>query len=299
MTTRDHACPDAAIRFSFARAVHRSNLPARMRHLLAALDDFARGKAFAWPSRRTLAEWLGVSIATVQRWIAEAARRGLIEVQNRYLPRGGKTSNLYRIVREALPGFQSRKRADPVPRPEVRPPMAQNAPYESSKHHQDRQKSEPKEAPAREARLAALRRAVADVRPRWDGMAGQADRGVRPETPSGGRADAVAGRAAGMVCGSAEAPAAQPGRHRAAHAALRMAGVKGVMLERLAADERVDPAMVLGMVAEVRADGNVRSVGAVVVSRLAKNLGIPLAGSRGGFRADLMRALASIAGRAR
>lgn len=66
--------------------------------LYAILNRFANAQGKAWPSRRTLAEMMGVSVATVDRAKDELVDLGALHVENRLGPNGDLTSNIYTLV---------------------------------------------------------------------------------------------------------------------------------------------------------------------------------------------------------
>lgn len=78
--------------------IYRSDQPYRNVVLYQYLRDRAGKKGYCWPSVKTIAEDVGMSKSTVKRGVADLAKQGFIQVENRYRENGGKTSNLYRII---------------------------------------------------------------------------------------------------------------------------------------------------------------------------------------------------------
>jgi hypothetical protein len=65
--------------------------------LYALLNRFANSAGRAWPSRRTLAEMLRTSMATIDRAKDELVSVGALTVEHRTNPAGDPSSNLYTI----------------------------------------------------------------------------------------------------------------------------------------------------------------------------------------------------------
>lgn len=65
--------------------------------LYALLNRFANSAGRAWPSRRTLAEMLRTSMATIDRAKDELVGVGALTVEHRKNPAGDPSSNLYTI----------------------------------------------------------------------------------------------------------------------------------------------------------------------------------------------------------
>ena len=65
--------------------------------LYALLNRFANSAGRAWPSRRTLAEMLRTSMATIDRAKDELVSAGALTVEHRTNPAGDPSSNLYTI----------------------------------------------------------------------------------------------------------------------------------------------------------------------------------------------------------
>ena len=65
--------------------------------LLQLLDHWWSASSFPYPSRKAIAERMGVSPQTVQRHITKLARCGFIEIERRKRSDGGYTSSVYRF----------------------------------------------------------------------------------------------------------------------------------------------------------------------------------------------------------
>ncbi len=65
--------------------------------LYAVLNRFANSRGHAWPSRKTIAEMMRVSVATVDRAKDELVELGALTVEARTTPSGDPSSNLYII----------------------------------------------------------------------------------------------------------------------------------------------------------------------------------------------------------
>ena len=69
--------------------------------LACAWSDWTTGEC--WPSRRTVAERLGVSIDTVDRALAKLAEHGAVRIEERRRPDGSRASNRVWILRTPAP----------------------------------------------------------------------------------------------------------------------------------------------------------------------------------------------------
>lgn len=70
--------------------------PNELAVLIHLIDHWWRPDAMPWPSKRTIAERLGVSSKSVQRAIASLEKEGLVTRKARFLKNGGgRTSNEY------------------------------------------------------------------------------------------------------------------------------------------------------------------------------------------------------------
>lgn len=63
--------------------------------LYGVLNRFANSRGHAWPSRKTIAELMRVSVATVDRAKDELVALGALTVEPRTTPSGDPSSNLY------------------------------------------------------------------------------------------------------------------------------------------------------------------------------------------------------------
>jgi len=66
--------------------------------VLNALAGYADADGLAWPKLSTLAETTGMSVRHVRRQLERLERDGFIRRQERLRPRGGNTSNLYKLA---------------------------------------------------------------------------------------------------------------------------------------------------------------------------------------------------------
>ena len=63
--------------------------------LYGVLNRFANSRGHAWPSRKTIAELMKVSVATIDRAKDELVELGALTVEARTTPSGDPSSNLY------------------------------------------------------------------------------------------------------------------------------------------------------------------------------------------------------------
>lgn len=77
--------------------------------LLIKIADQANDDGICWPSRRTMGRDCGLTPKSISRLIHVLVENGVIEVEARTRPDGGKGSNLYRLL---LPGVQGVLPAD-------------------------------------------------------------------------------------------------------------------------------------------------------------------------------------------
>jgi ribosomal protein S10 len=66
--------------------------------LFAVLNRYANKRGQAWPSRKTLAQLIDVSVATIDRAKDELVELGALTVENRQGPNGDPTTNIYTLV---------------------------------------------------------------------------------------------------------------------------------------------------------------------------------------------------------
>ena len=78
--------------------VIHADISANAVRLYAILNRFANGSGKAWPSRRTLAELMRTSTATVDRAKDELVAVGALIVEARTNPAGDPSSNLYTLL---------------------------------------------------------------------------------------------------------------------------------------------------------------------------------------------------------
>ena len=64
------------------------------------LDDRANRDGECWPSIKTIAKELKLSPSTVRRALQDLRKAKLIETEQRYRKKGGKSSLLYKLVRK-------------------------------------------------------------------------------------------------------------------------------------------------------------------------------------------------------
>lgn len=81
----------------FSREIYEYGLPHRAVTVYMYLSDRAGKKKECFPSVQTIAEDLRVSRSTVFRALNKLENSGLIEREERYRTRGGRSSTLYRI----------------------------------------------------------------------------------------------------------------------------------------------------------------------------------------------------------
>mgnify|MGYP005752297273 FL=1 len=72
--------------------------PNELAVLIHLIDHWWQPEAMPWPSKKTLAERLGVSTKTVQRAIVVLEEEGLLLRKERYHKAGGRTSNEYDLT---------------------------------------------------------------------------------------------------------------------------------------------------------------------------------------------------------
>ena len=66
--------------------------------LFAVLNRYANKRGQAWPSRKTMAQLMDVSVATIDRAKDELVELGALTVENRQGPNGDPTTNIYTLV---------------------------------------------------------------------------------------------------------------------------------------------------------------------------------------------------------
>lgn len=75
--------------------VLHADISANAIRLYGVLNRFANSRGHAWPSRKTIAELMRVSVATVDRAKDELVALGALTVEPRTTPSGDPSSNLY------------------------------------------------------------------------------------------------------------------------------------------------------------------------------------------------------------
>lgn len=75
--------------------VVHADISANAVRLYAVLNRFANSRGHAWPSRKTIAELMRVSVATIDRAKDELVELGALTVEARTTPSGDPSSNLY------------------------------------------------------------------------------------------------------------------------------------------------------------------------------------------------------------
>ena len=74
----------------FVRKVRGLSVGARGLALTLA-DSFNEDYGYAWPTRKTLADEFGVSVRSIDNWIAELKREGIVQVRHE----DGRLNNRY------------------------------------------------------------------------------------------------------------------------------------------------------------------------------------------------------------
>jgi hypothetical protein len=72
-----------------------SDISANAVRLYGVLNRFANSRGHAWPSRKTIADLMRVSVATIDRAKEELVEVGALTVEARKTPSGDPSSNLY------------------------------------------------------------------------------------------------------------------------------------------------------------------------------------------------------------
>jgi Helix-turn-helix domain len=92
------------------------------------LVRFADREGTCWPSVGTIAEILGLCRRSVTRALQALEHAGLIAIEPRYASRGGRTSNMYRLLRVQAPAARLPVSSRPVRRREARQIAAGDSP---------------------------------------------------------------------------------------------------------------------------------------------------------------------------
>ena len=82
-------------RFDF---LYRRELPHRAVAVYIYLADRANKDGECWPAVPTIAAELKLSESTVRRAIRDLRKEGLLETEQRYRTKGGKSSLLFKLV---------------------------------------------------------------------------------------------------------------------------------------------------------------------------------------------------------
>lgn len=77
--------------------LYRRELPHRAISVYAYLADRANKDSECWPAIPTIASELKLSESTVRRALRDLRKEGLLETEQRYRTKGGKSSLLYKI----------------------------------------------------------------------------------------------------------------------------------------------------------------------------------------------------------
>ena len=77
--------------------LYRSDLPHRAVSVYVYLFDRANKDGECWPAIPTIARDLKLSESTVRRALHDLRREGLIESEQRYREKGGKSSLLFKL----------------------------------------------------------------------------------------------------------------------------------------------------------------------------------------------------------
>ena len=80
--------------------LYRSELPHRAVAVYIYLADRTNENNECWPAIPTIATDLKLSTSTVRRGIRDLKKAGLIETEQRYRKKGGKSSLLFRLKKE-------------------------------------------------------------------------------------------------------------------------------------------------------------------------------------------------------
>ena len=80
--------------------LYRRDLTHRAVSVYVYLADRANKDGQCWPAIPTIAKELKLSQSTVRRALNDLRREGLLETEQRYRPKGGKSSLLYKLKSE-------------------------------------------------------------------------------------------------------------------------------------------------------------------------------------------------------
>lgn len=77
--------------------LYRMDLPHRAVSVYIYLFDRANKNGVCWPAIPTISRELKLSQSTIRRALKDLRKAGLLETEQRYRERGGKSSLLYKI----------------------------------------------------------------------------------------------------------------------------------------------------------------------------------------------------------
>lgn len=80
--------------------LYRSDLPHRAVAVYIYLADRTNENNECWPAIPTIAADLKLSPSTIRRGIRDLKKAGLLETEQRYRKKGGKSSLLFRLKKE-------------------------------------------------------------------------------------------------------------------------------------------------------------------------------------------------------
>lgn len=84
-------------RFNF---LYRMELPHRAISVYVYLSDRANKNGECWPAIPTISKELKLSQTTVRRALRDLRKAGIVETEQRYRTKGGKSSLLYKLRSE-------------------------------------------------------------------------------------------------------------------------------------------------------------------------------------------------------
>ena len=75
----------------------------RAKSVYMYLRDRSDAEGKCWPSQKTIAAGLNLSVSTVQRALLELEKMGYVTHIQRFRINGGRTSNLYSVAQKSKP----------------------------------------------------------------------------------------------------------------------------------------------------------------------------------------------------
>jgi len=78
--------------------IYQMELPHRAISVYIYLDDRANKERECWPAIPTIAKDLSLSQSTVRRGLHDLRKAGLIQTEQRYRTKGGKSSLLFKLL---------------------------------------------------------------------------------------------------------------------------------------------------------------------------------------------------------